>query len=73
MINPALDTRWTIWKDGKEFHLTIKGIVSNGFRDNYRVISYSVKYDHLEPIQSVPAQKIYELINTRSLVFLAVE
>jgi hypothetical protein len=66
-MNPALNTRWCIKKDGLLFQFTIVGIWGSGFLNNYRVTSYEVQYDHIDKIQVIPAEKIKELITEEQI------
>ena len=65
MINPALNSRWTTEKGGKLFQFTIDGLWSSGAGDRFKVISYDIKYDHLDQIQSIPAEKMEYFINDK--------
>jgi len=65
MINPALNSRWATEKGGLLFQFTIDGLWSSGAGDRFRVISYDIKYDHLDQIQTIPADKMEQFINEK--------
>lgn len=62
-INPALYTRWFIEKESKIFRLTIAGIICTGSKDNFKIISYQLKYDHTNEVQDMLRERVFELIN----------
>jgi len=72
-MNPALHSIWTIAKDGKIFTFSIVGIWGAGVRDAYRVLNYELKYDHLDAIQQVPAEKLTTLIQSGAAKYWAPE
>jgi len=69
MINPAIGTRWYTEKNGKPFYLVVNGIIATGVRDTFQVISYELKYDHLEKLQIVPAAKMLDFITSKKLIY----
>lgn len=61
-INPALYTRWCIEKDSKVFRFTIAGTTCQGYADNFRILSYLLKYDHKAAVQEIDRDKMLGLI-----------
>lgn len=67
MINPARDSRWYTIKDGKTYQITIEGIWARGVKEHYQVVAYDLKYDHLAEIQTIPVEKMNQLLQDKIL------
>lgn len=61
--NPANDTRWFVIKDNIRFRMKVLGATFSGFTHTYKTISYELKYDHLDQVQVIEADKFKQLIN----------
>ncbi|WP_316743389.1 hypothetical protein [Pedobacter antarcticus] len=68
-VNPAIGSRWTTEKDGKVFSITIDGMWSSGAGENFEVHSYDLKYDHLEQLQNISAERMEQLIREKKLIW----
>lgn len=68
MIKVTQDSRWAVRKDNKIFKFQVIGIWYKGSYETTRAVSYELKYEHIEEVQLIEAEKLESLINNKNVI-----